>query len=220
MTAMSAHPTFVVGLTGGIATGKSRVANLLEDLGAGVVCSDRLVREIQAAGSEALDEIAESFGAEYILASGELDRAGLGALIFQDADARQRLNSIIHPRVTQKMAERLEAFRQEGVPVVVLDIPLLLEGKKAGRGTGALLPFDEIVVVYANEQKQVERLMARDRLSPQAAIARVHAQMPIEEKRAMADVVIDNGGDWQKTEEQVRELYQRWASRPCCGSPD
>jgi dephospho-CoA kinase len=207
---MSAGRTFVVGLTGGIATGKTRVAELLEELGAAVICADQIVRELQSAGGEALQEIARAFGRDYLLPSGELDREKLGALVFRSPDARAKLNGIVHPRVGRILWDRLEALRREGVAVAVLDIPLLLEGRKAGRGSGAVLPFDEIVLVYADEKAQVERIIERDGLATDDALARVRAQMPIDEKRAMADVVIDNSGAWEETEPQVRELYTRW----------
>ena len=202
--------TYVVGLTGGIGTGKSRVADLLEKLGAAVVCADRIVHEIQEAGSEALDEIARVFGPEYIQENGQLDRARLGSLVFTDPSARKKLNDIVHPRVTRAMAERLEGLRTEGAPVVVLDIPLLLEGRVAGRGTGAVLPFDEIVVVYADDETQVERVVARDGLSRAEVLDRVRAQMPLEEKRKLANTIIENSGSWDHTERQVRALYKRW----------
>jgi dephospho-CoA kinase len=200
----------VIGLTGGIGTGKSRVAELLRQLGAAVECSDLIVREIQAPGGRALGAIAETFGAEYLTADGALDRAKLGALVFADATARVKLNAIIHPMVYVELTERLKRHADAGVPVVVLDIPLLLEGRKAGRGSGAAIPFDEVVVVYADEATQIARVMARDGLSRADAELRVRAQLSIEEKRAMADTVIDNSGPWERTEAQVRELYARW----------
>ncbi len=202
--------TYVVGLTGGIGTGKSRVADLLEKLGAAVVCADRIVHQIQEAGSEALEEIARVFGPEYVQENGQLDRERLGSLVFTDPSARKKLNDIIHPRVTRAMAERLEELRAERVPVVVLDIPLLLEGRVAGRGTGAVLPFDEIVVVYANDETQVERVLARDGLTRDEVLDRVRAQMPLEEKRKLANTIIENSGSWDHTERQVRALDKRW----------
>jgi dephospho-CoA kinase len=202
----------IVGLTGGIGTGKSKVADLLRELGAGVACSDQIVRDIQKAGSEALAEIARRFGEEYILPSGELDRARLGDLIFNDPEARLALNGIIHPRVMRRLSEAIEEFRSEGRAVGVLDIPLLLEGRLAGKGSGAVLPFDLIVVVAASEEAQLERIMARDGLSREDARARIASQMPIEEKCKHADVVIDNSGPWEQTEKQVRELYAAWVS--------
>jgi dephospho-CoA kinase len=124
--------------------------------------------------------------------------------------ARGKLGNIIHPLVYLELTERLKKHAQAGAPVIVLDIPLLLEGRRAGRGSGAGIPFDEVVVVYASEATQIARVMARDGLSRTDAEARVRAQMPIEEKRAMADTVIDNSGAWETTERAVRELWERW----------
>ncbi len=216
---MDATRSRVVGLTGGIGTGKSRVAELLCELGAAVECSDEIVRELQAPGGEVLAEIVKSFGEELRLPSGALDRAKLGERVFADPEARRRLGEIVHPRVYAELARRLEKHRRAGMSVVVLDIPLLLEGHQAGRGSGAPLPFDEIVLVYADEQTQVERIVARDGSSAAQARARVDAQMPIDEKRALADVVIDNTGDWSATAKQVRELYASWVSAAARSAP-
>jgi dephospho-CoA kinase len=210
---MSGHASLVVGLTGGIGTGKTRVANLLEKLGAALICADRVVHDLQAPGSEVLGEIARVLGEEYISDSGELERDKLGALVFRDPSARAKLNAILHPRVLQTMAERSEALQREGIPVIVLDIPLLIEGRRAFQGPEAVVPVDQIVLVYADEMTQIERVVARDGLSREAALARVRSQMPIDEKRTLADVVIDNGGAWPETERQVQELYRRWTSR-------
>jgi dephospho-CoA kinase len=205
--------SLLIGLTGGIGTGKSKVADLLERLGAAVDCSDKIVRELQAPGGPGLRAIVETFGAEYLTAGGELDRAKLGKLVFEDRDARLRLNLLIHPLVTAEHQRRVAAHRARGVAVIVADIPLLLEGKKAGVGTGAILPFDVIALVYASEAQQLERVMARDRLSAEDARARIASQLSIEEKRALADVVIDNSGAWEVTEKQVRELFAQWRKR-------
>ena len=200
----------VVGLTGGIGTGKTRVAELLRELGAAVECSDLIVRELQEPGGEILAAIREEFGPEVLLPSGELDRAKLGERVFGDDEARTRLGNLIHPAVYRELYRRMEEHRAAGVNVIVLDIPLLLEGKRSGRGSGAKLPFDVIAVVYASEETQLERVLARDGLTPDEARARVRSQVPIEEKREMADVVIDNSGAWESAEEQVRELYEAW----------
>ena len=201
----------VVGLTGGIGTGKSRVAELLRELGAAVECSDLIVRELQQPGGEVLAAIVAEFGAEVQLPTGELDRAKLGDRVFNDDEARLRLGNLIHPAVYRELLRRMEAHRAAGASVIVLDIPLLLEGRRSGRGSGGLLPFDVIVVVYADEAAQLERVQARDGLSRDEALARIASQVPIEEKRAMADVIVENGADWATTEKQVRELYERWA---------
>ena len=200
----------VVGLTGGIGTGKTRVAEFLRELGAAVECSDLIVRELQSPGGETLAAIVESFGPEYLTEEGELDRVKLGELVFKDAEARTMLGNLVHPAVYRELHRRMEEHRAAGVPVIVLDIPLLLEGKKAGRGSGAKLPFDVICVVYADQERQVARVMERDQLSEADVRARVAAQVGIEEKREMADVVIDNTGDWQATASQVEALFQTW----------
>lgn len=216
---MAGTESLVVGLTGGIGTGKSKVSGLLEQLGAAVDCSDKIVRELQAPGGAGLRAIIDAFGADYLTASGELDRAKLGKRVFEDREARQRLNLLIHPLVTAEHQRRVAAHRARGVPVIVLDIPLLLEGRKAGVGTGAIVPFDVVVLVYATEAQQLERICARDGLSPADARARIAAQLPIEEKRALADVVIDNSGAWEATEKQVRELYAGWLKRARSAPP-
>jgi dephospho-CoA kinase len=202
----------VVGLTGGIGTGKTRVGDLLTELGAAVECSDKIVRELQSPGGEILDAIAREFGPEMLTREGELDRARLGERVFGDAEARQRLNNLIHPAVYRELLRRSEMHRAAGVRVIVLDIPLLLEGRKVGRGSGALLPFDVICVVYASPEIQLQRILARDDLSEEQARARIASQLPIDEKAEMADVVIDNSGDWQHTAETVRKLYAEWVS--------
>jgi dephospho-CoA kinase len=156
--------------------------------------------------------IRREFGAQYLTAEGALDRPKLGALIFNDAGARGRLNALIHPLVTAEMQRRIEQHRRAGVRVIVVDIPLLLEGRKSGTGTGAVLPFDEIVLIYATEEQQVSRVMARDGLPRDAALARVRSQMPIEEKRAFPGVIsVDNSGSWEEAEKQLRELFARWS---------
>lgn len=191
--------TRVVGLTGGIGSGKTTVSRLLRELGATVVDADAVVHELQAAGSPLLGRIVEAFGEDVLLASGELDREGLGARVFGDEDARRRLNAIVHPAVGIEMARRVDEARRAGAPLVVVDVPLLLE---TGRGG-----FDAVVVVYCTEAQQIERQRARDGASLEEARQRVAAQLSIEEKRRRADHVIDNSGSPEETERQVRALY-------------
>jgi dephospho-CoA kinase len=209
-----ARVTRVVGLTGGIGTGKSSVARMLAALGAVVIDADRIVHELQAAGTPLLARIAEAFGAEMLRADGSLDREKLGKLVFADPAARQRLNALVHPAVGTEMARRLEAARAAGVPLVVLDIPLLLEGRAARAGdpdrsrTASDL-VEQVIVVYAREAQQIERQVARDGATREHAAERVRAQLPIEEKRELADHVIDNSGTLDETERQVRDLYAK-----------
>jgi len=206
--------TRVVGLTGGIGTGKSTVGRMLAALGAEVIDSDAIVRELQAPGMPLLAKIAEAFGPEMLLADGALDRKRLGSVVFRDPETRRRLETLVHPATVAELARRLEAARRAGAPLVVLDIPLLLEGrarKQTGaspRATAADL-VSEVIVVYAPESVQIERQLARDGSTREHAAERVRAQLSIEEKRRLADFVIDNVGSLQETERQVRELYAK-----------
>jgi dephospho-CoA kinase len=200
--------TRVVGLTGGIGSGKSTVAALLRSLGAEVIDADAIVRELQAPGSPLLAEIVAEFKSSILDASGGLDREALGRLVFADAAKRARLDAIVHPKVGAEMARRLDEARRRGVPLVVLDIPLLLEGRRTGRGSAAQFPFDAIVVVHVPESVQLERQMRRDGRDREEALRRIRSQMPLDEKRALADHVIDNSGSLEKTEHEVRALYE------------
>jgi len=201
--------TRIAGLSGGIASGKSTVAALFNKLGARVIDADAIVHELQSPGSPALDELAEAFGDEIIDECGALDRAALGAIAFQDPAARKRLGSIMHPKVGVLMMQQLAVARDAGVALIVLDIPLLFEGMKAGTGFSTQLGFDATIVVHVPEELQVERQMSRDGCSREEALRRIHSQLPIDEKREMADRVIDNSGALEATERQVRELYRQ-----------
>lgn len=189
----------IVGLTGGIATGKSTVARMLADRGAIVVDADAIAREVVEPGEPALDEIVAEFGPSILTPSGTLDRAALGAVVFADTARRRRLEEITHPRIRQRMAERVAAAVASAPPLVVVDIPLLLE-----RGGSELT--QDVLLVYADRKTQLRRLIARDHLSVEDAERRLAAQMPIEEKRRLATWVIDNRGSLEETEAQV----DRW----------
>lgn len=197
----SASVTRVIGLTGGIGSGKSTVLRRFQQLGASVVDADAIVHELQAAGSPVLEKIVEVFGPGVLTGSGELDREALGSLVFSDVEARQRLNAIVHPAVGVEMARCIEEARTMGVPLVIVDVPLLLETGRRGH-------FDAVVVVYCRESQQIERQQARDGASREEAEQRVRAQLSIEEKRRLADHVIDNSGSMEETDRQVRGLYE------------
>jgi dephospho-CoA kinase len=177
--------------------------------GAVVIDVDAIVHELQARGQPLVTEIAAAFGPGVLDAQGGLDRAALGALVFRDPQARARLNAIVHPKVGAEFARRIAAARASGARVLVLDIPLLFEGRRAGTGSAARMEFDATVLVYAPEAMQVERQLQRDGCDREEALRRVRAQMPIEEKKALADYVIDNSGSLEETERQVRELLNR-----------
>lgn len=202
--------TRVIGLTGGIGTGKSTVARMLEELGAVVIDSDAIVRELQAAGAPMLREIAAAFGDALLRADGSLDRAALGELVFRDAGARARLEAIVHPAVGRESARRLRDAVAAGAPLVVVDIPLLFETRRSGTPSRANLGVEAVVVVYAPRGQQIERQLARSGYDRAEAERRADAQISIEEKRARADYVIDNSGSLADTERQVHALYDRF----------
>lgn len=208
--------TRVIGLTGGIGTGKSTVARMLADLGAVVIDADAIVHALQAAGSPALAEIVAAFGPGVLDARGELDRARLADVVFRDPAQRQRLDAIMHPRVGAEMARRAEAARRAQAPLVVLDIPLLFETRPRERAA-ARAGFDATVLVHCPPAVQIERTVARDGCSRAEAERRVAAQMPIDEKRRLADHVIDNSGTVAETRRQVLALWR--ALTGVCAEP-
>jgi dephospho-CoA kinase len=196
--------TVRVGLTGGIASGKSTVSTILTELGAVVVDADALAREVVAKGTPGLDAVVAEFGDGVLTADGELDRPAMGALVFADPEARRRLEAIIHPLVHRRSAE-LEA---EAAPdaVVVHDIPLLAEVGRAGS-------FDAVVVVDAPVEVQVAR-MERDRGWPRAdAEARIAAQASREDRLALATYVVDNTGTLDDLRRRVAEVYAELTAR-------
>jgi dephospho-CoA kinase len=193
----------IYGLTGGIATGKSFVARCFADLGATVVSADDWARRVVAPGSPGLVAVVARFGAACLLPSGELDRAALAARVFADPEERRALEAILHPRIYEigrAALDRLTA--QHPNRLVIAEIPLLFETGRDWRLAGTIL-------VYAPAGQQMARLVARDGFTVEAARARLAAQLPIDAKRDRADHVIDNGGDRDATERQVRALYAR-----------
>ncbi|MEY4158650.1 MAG: dephospho-CoA kinase [Actinomycetota bacterium] len=195
----------LVGLTGGIGSGKSTVSALLAERGAIVIDADRITRELQAPGSPVLAEIADAFGPTVIDSKGELDRPALAALVFGDSDALGRLNKIVHPAVGREMAARLEAQRETD-NVVVLDIPLLVENPREGLcGT---------VVVDLPVEIAVERLVTHRNMDRADAEARIARQATREARVAIADRIIDNSGDLASLETQVDEAWQWMRSLP------
>lgn len=210
---MLATMTVVVGLSGGIGSGKSTVARILEKLGATLVDADAIVHEKQAPGSPMLAELAAEFGREILDADGALDRKALADRVFRDPEARARLGRIVHPPVISEMMRRAAAAIEAGDPMVVLDIPLLFEGRKTGTGSAAHMKFDATIAVWVPRSVQIERTVARDGCTEEEARRRVEAQLPIDEKRDMADHVIDNSGTPEETESQVVALYHRLVDR-------
>lgn len=190
-----------IGLTGGIASGKSTVSRLLVERGALLVDADRIAREIVLPGSPALDQIADRFGADMLLPDGSLDRKRLGNVVFSDAAKRKALEEITHPAIRQEMMMQMRRLEEEHPrSLVVVDVPLLYESGLTDR-------FEEIVVVYVPQAIQLERLMRRDGLTEAEASERLLSQWDIEKKRERADYVIDNSKGMEETRQQVEQFW-------------
>ena len=198
-----------VGLSGGIGSGKSTVSAIFEELGAALIDADAIVHELQAPGMPLLAELARAFGDEILTESGALDRARLGDLVFRDEEQRRRLGQLVHPAVGAEMARRTADALDSAVPLVILDIPLLFEGRKANTGTAARMGYDTTVLVWVPRALQIERTMERDGCDGRGCGAPgSRAQLPIDEKRELADHVIDNSGALSETRTQVEVLFE------------
>ncbi|WP_349924966.1 dephospho-CoA kinase [Bacillus altitudinis] len=195
--------TLVIGLTGGIASGKSTVSQMIKEKGIRVVDADIIAKEAVSKGAPALHQIVQTFGEEVLLPNGELNRQQLGAIIFSDEEKRKKLNAIVHPEVRKEMLKQ----RDEGVSnqetFVVLDIPLLFESKLEGL-------VDRIIVVYTTPELQLSRLMNRNDLSEEEALNRIHSQQPLEEKCQKADRVIENTKDLAFIRKQLENILNEW----------
>lgn len=195
----------VIGLTGGLGSGKSTVAAMLRALGAVVLDADAIVRDLQQPGTETFGEIVAAFGLTVVSPDGRLDRRALAGLVFRDHTMRARLNAIVHPRVRARIHGELEHLHQ-GLPqnaIVILDIPLLLD--TAPRDA---FPLAGIIVVDADEGTRVDRLVGSGVLTAEEARTRMAAQRPLVDKVAEADWVIDNRGDFEETRRQVERLWE------------
>lgn len=192
---------YVVGLTGGIGSGKSTVLQMLAARGAEVLDADAIVRELQQPGEDAYREIAEAFGPSVVAPDGSLDRAALASVVFTDVEKRDALNAIMHPKVAARFAQRLGELKDTD-KIVVLDIPLLGASK-----SGTEKFANKVVVVTASEPVRLERLERRG-VARQDAAARIAAQITDEERMKLADYVLDNDGTVDELENQVDELWE------------
>ncbi|MBN6188025.1 dephospho-CoA kinase [Aneurinibacillus sp. BA2021] len=196
----------VVGLTGGIACGKSTVSRMLAERNARIIDADIIAREVVRPGEDAWSLIIKRFGRDILLPTEELDRVKLGSIVFADEKARLDLNAIVHPAVRKRMRQLTEDAKAEGVALIVLDIPLLYESKLEHM-------VEQIVVVYCTEAQQLERLMQRNGFAQEEAARRIASQLSIEEKKKRADYVINNSGTLTETERQVDELVAELLDR-------
>lgn len=192
----------LVGLTGGIASGKSTVAKILQSLGAAIVNADDLAREVVEPGHEAWKEIVASFGTDILQSDQTLDRQKLRTLIFNQPEARKRLESIIHPRVRALAEERIRQYAAAGYPVVIYEVPLLFEGNLQEW----LRP---VILVACDVETQTARLQRRDHLTAADAEKHIAAQMSLKDKRRLADYVIENNGSLEDLERQTRQILEK-----------
>ncbi|AKU26026.1 Dephospho-CoA kinase [Geobacillus stearothermophilus] len=194
---------FTIGLTGGIASGKSTVSAMMRELGLPVIDADEAARAVVRPGEEAYRQIVTAFGPGILRADGEIDRAKLGAIVFNDEQQRKVLNAIVHPAVRKKMLAEKEAHIRSGAKTVVLDIPLLFE-------SGLTHWVDKVLVVYVDDDVQLRRLMARNGFTEEEALARIRSQWPMAEKVKRADAVIDNNGTIEETRRQLLAILHQW----------
>lgn len=185
----------IVGLTGGISSGKSTVSSYLKQLKIPVIDADEVARKVVEPNSQGAIEIRKAFGSDVFEEDGSLNRQKLGALIFSNAENRQKLDNLLQPLIKIMILEKIEEYRQKGETMIVLDLPLLFEKQYEEL-------CEEIIVVYVPRELQLERLMNRNQYTKQEALSRIDSQLSIEEKRKRATVLLDNQGT-------IRQLYQQ-----------
>jgi dephospho-CoA kinase len=193
----------VIGLTGGIATGKSTVSAMLKKAGAIIIDADRIARAEVRKGMPAHRDIVDHFGSGVLLPDGEINRNVLGNIIFNNHLEKQLLNSIVHPRVEKEVNRQLKQIEKtHPKSIAILDIPLLFEAAMHA-------DLSDVIVVYAPEHIQIKRLVQRDQISEADALARIRSQMPIEEKKKKATIVIDNSGAIDHTRKKTLDIFKR-----------
>lgn len=195
----------IIGLTGGIASGKSTVATMLKELGIPVVDADQIAREVVQPGEKAYEQIVNHFGEAILHSDRTINRKKLGSIVFNDEKERSALNNMIHPAIREKMNEQKEGYLSKGYKTVVLDIPLLFEGKNKHS-----YELDKVLVVAVSEDVQFQRLLERDQMGEEDARNRIRSQMPLHEKKALADEVIDNNGTKEETKQQLLAILNKW----------
>ncbi len=190
-----------VGLTGGIATGKTYVVSVLRELGCEAIDADLVAHQVIEPGRPAYHDIVAHFGREVLNEDGTINRAALGAIVFTGKSHREKLNSIVHPRVYEAQAEWLaEVAQRDPDAIAIIDAALMIE-------TGSYRRFDKLIVVYCDPELQVKRLMERNRFTREQAVARTSAQLPSEEKLKFADYSINTSNSFEDTRQQAEKVY-------------
>lgn len=195
--------TLIIGLTGGIASGKSTVSTMFSDLNIPVIDADQLARDVVQPGKKAYEKIVSHFGREIVQQDQTLDRQKLGSIVFANDEKRQELNHIIHPAIRKQMVKQRDDYVRSKEPCVVLDIPLLFESQ--------LMHYvHKIIVVYVDEDVQLKRLIKRDGFTQEEASQRIQSQLPLKEKAQKADAIIDNNGTIEQSATQLKQILSRW----------
>jgi len=192
-----------VGLTGGIGCGKSHVLREFHKLGVYTIDADEIAHEVILPDQSAYEQILETFGTEILASDRTIDRKKLGEKVFSDEKAREKLNRIVHPLVLEEVARRVANFEEREdptSPIIMVDAALMVE-------TGSYRKYDSVVVVYCPPQVQLQRVIARDRLSEEEALQRIESQMPLLEKIKYADYIIESSGKLSETKEQVKPIF-------------
>ncbi len=202
---MKHNNPILIGLTGGISTGKSTVSNILLNKGYQVIDADKIAKNVIEPGNPPYFQIIKSFGQDILLENGDIDRRGLGKIIFNDEDLRQVLNNIVHPHVFREMKKQIEDLSKNN-SLIFLDVPLLFEQYKLWKEYS--IEFSQIWLVYCNRGSQINRLMNRDNISKEEAVIKISSQMDLDKKKEMSSKTIDNSRDIEYLEKQIDELLK------------
>jgi len=193
---------FVVGLTGGIASGKSVVSNMLRDLGASIIDADEISREVMIPHTKCWEEVIASYGSELLLEDLTIDRKKLAISVFKNSKKIKKLNRIVHPYIMQRIEEMIDEIKdKDPQTLVIVDAALLVE-------TGVYKHYDKLIVVYVSKETQLKRLIIRDAMSQEEAESRIELQSPLTEKLKVADYIIENEGSLSKTRKEVQKVYK------------
>lgn len=193
----------IVGLTGGIACGKSMMADMFKEYGASIIDADKISRQLTLPGGEALGAIRETFGDFVFTPDGMLNREVLAEIVFQNEEDRQKLNDVMHPMIMERVKEKIEVCRKMGALVVVLDVPLLFE-------VGVDKLADVTICASSPQEVQIRRLRTRSGLNEEQSMHRIRSQMPLAEKEKLADLVINTDCSEEELRREVQKLYQEW----------
>jgi dephospho-CoA kinase len=191
-----------VGLTGGIGVGKSYVCKIFTELGCYVFDADQVARDVVNPGKLGYEKVVAEFGQEILASDGTIDRARLGQIVFNDKAKREKLNELLHPIIIEEQNKlMIEVLAKDPQAIVIMDAALMIE-------SGSYKRFDKLIVVFCDQETQIERVMKRNNFSHDQAQARINTQMSTEEKRRYADIEIDTSGGYEKTDKRVQEVYE------------